>query len=166
MCFWNIAQEAHSAVVEDVITLVEGGSTVSSSGVLVIRDPDTYRKWGATLKYDPTLIDYEVSYWIQVLFDIILFQNIKADDLLPRPCRSMSWCAAAQPPTMLGPDWPICRGAGRSISSSSTPVAAPPASTTGSLCSAVPPAAASASQATWARRVKRLSEQVRLRSKE
>ncbi|CAB1326455.1 unnamed protein product [Coregonus sp. 'balchen'] len=31
----------------------------SSGGLLAIRDPDTYRKWGLSLKYNPTLIEYE-----------------------------------------------------------------------------------------------------------
>lgn len=53
--------DAGSAVVEDIITLVKGGILDSSSGVLVIRNPETYRSWGASLKYNPTLIEYEVS---------------------------------------------------------------------------------------------------------
>lgn len=53
--------DAGSAIVEDVITLVKGGILDSSSGVLLIRTPETYRSWGAGLKYNPTLIDYEAS---------------------------------------------------------------------------------------------------------
>ncbi|KAM7378942.1 hypothetical protein PAMP_004530 [Pampus punctatissimus] len=53
-------QGSSSAVVEDVVTLVKGGVTHSSSGLLAIRNPDTYRHWGATLKYNPTLIEYEI----------------------------------------------------------------------------------------------------------
>lgn len=46
--------------IKDVVSLVKGGVTVTAGGVLVIKDPDTYRKWGASLKYHPVLIDYEV----------------------------------------------------------------------------------------------------------
>lgn len=53
--------DAGSAIVEDIITLVKGGILDSSSGVLLIRNPETYRNWGASLKYNPTLIDYEAS---------------------------------------------------------------------------------------------------------
>uniref|UniRef100_A0A3P9IZ66 Complement C8 alpha chain n=1 Tax=Oryzias latipes TaxID=8090 RepID=A0A3P9IZ66_ORYLA len=50
---------ASSSVIEDVVTFVKGGITQTSAGVLVIRDADTYRKWGASLKYNPALIEYE-----------------------------------------------------------------------------------------------------------
>lgn len=52
-------KDSSSAMIEDIVTLVKGGITESSSGLLVIRNPDTYRRWGASLKYNPTLIDYE-----------------------------------------------------------------------------------------------------------
>lgn len=48
-------------MVEDIITLVKGGVLDSSTGVLVIRNPETYRAWGASLKYNPALIEQEVS---------------------------------------------------------------------------------------------------------
>ncbi|XP_068197284.1 complement component C8 alpha chain [Antennarius striatus] len=48
-----------SAVVEDIITQVKGGIVGSSSGLLAIRNPETYKNWGATLKYNPRLIEYE-----------------------------------------------------------------------------------------------------------
>nr|XP_046265418.1 complement component C8 alpha chain isoform X2 [Scatophagus argus] len=51
--------DSSSAVIEDIFTLVKGGIVDRSSGVLVIRNPETYRKWGASLKYNPTLIEYE-----------------------------------------------------------------------------------------------------------
>lgn len=60
--FWNVVKDSSSAVIEDIVTLVKGGITDSSSGLLAIRSPDTYRKWGATLKYNPTLIEYEVTF--------------------------------------------------------------------------------------------------------
>ncbi|XP_070775549.1 complement component C8 alpha chain [Enoplosus armatus] len=52
-------KDSSSGVVEDIVTLVKGGITESSGGLLAIRNPETYRKWGATLKYSPTLIEYE-----------------------------------------------------------------------------------------------------------
>ncbi|XP_019955076.1 complement component C8 alpha chain [Paralichthys olivaceus] len=52
-------KDSSSVVIEDIVTLVKGGVTVSSSGLLAIRNPKTYRAWGATLKYNPTLIEYE-----------------------------------------------------------------------------------------------------------
>ncbi|XP_040911937.1 complement component C8 alpha chain [Toxotes jaculatrix] len=51
--------DSSSIAVEDIVTLVKGGIPYSSSGLLAIRNPDTYRNWGATLKYNPTLIEYE-----------------------------------------------------------------------------------------------------------
>lgn len=53
-------RESHLVDIKDVVSLVKGGVTVTAGGVLVIKDPDTYRKWGASLKYHPVLIDYEV----------------------------------------------------------------------------------------------------------
>ncbi|XP_072220144.1 complement component C8 alpha chain [Leuresthes tenuis] len=48
-----------SSFIKDVVTLVKGGITETSAGLLTIRNPDTYRKWGASLKYHPALIEYE-----------------------------------------------------------------------------------------------------------
>lgn len=48
-------------MVEDIITLVKGGVVDSSSGLLAIRNPETYKNWGATLKYNPTLVESEVN---------------------------------------------------------------------------------------------------------
>ncbi|XP_070701716.1 complement component C8 alpha chain [Pempheris klunzingeri] len=53
-------KDSKSSLVEDVVTLVKGGITVSSSGLLAIRNPETYRNWGASLKYNPTLIAHEI----------------------------------------------------------------------------------------------------------
>nr|XP_033505748.1 complement component C8 alpha chain [Epinephelus lanceolatus] len=52
-------KDSDSALIEDIVTLVKGGVTHSSSGVSAIRNPETYRNWGASLKYNPTLIEYE-----------------------------------------------------------------------------------------------------------
>lgn len=53
-------KEGHAVDIKDVVSVVKGGITVTASGVLVIKDPETYRKWGASLKYHPVPIDYEV----------------------------------------------------------------------------------------------------------
>ncbi|XP_037315433.2 complement component C8 alpha chain [Pungitius pungitius] len=53
------AADSDSAEVVDIVHLVKGGVTHSSAGLLAIRNPDTYRNWGASLKYNPTLIEYE-----------------------------------------------------------------------------------------------------------
>ncbi|XP_035490487.2 complement component C8 alpha chain isoform X2 [Scophthalmus maximus] len=53
------AKDSSSVVIEDIVTLVKGGITHSSSGLIAIRNPDTYKNWGATLKYNPALIEYE-----------------------------------------------------------------------------------------------------------
>lgn len=54
-------KDSSSSVVEDIVTLVKGGITETGAGVLAIRDPETYKKWGESLKYNPVLIEYEVS---------------------------------------------------------------------------------------------------------
>lgn len=51
---------SRSSVIEDTISSVKGGVTETSAGLLVIRDTDTYRKWGASLKYHPALIEFEL----------------------------------------------------------------------------------------------------------
>lgn len=48
-------------MIEDIHTLVKGGVVESSTGLAAIRNPETYRRWGASLKYNPTLIEYEVK---------------------------------------------------------------------------------------------------------
>lgn len=65
--------------IKDVVSLVKGGITVTASGVMVIKDPDTYRKWGASLKYHPILIDYEVM----PIFELVR-QSTSADHVGPR----------------------------------------------------------------------------------
>nr|XP_040026496.1 complement component C8 alpha chain [Gasterosteus aculeatus aculeatus] len=51
--------DSDSAEIVDIVSLVKGGVTHSSAGLLAIRNPDTYRSWGASLRYNPTLIEYE-----------------------------------------------------------------------------------------------------------
>uniref|UniRef100_A0A667ZDJ8 Complement C8 alpha chain n=1 Tax=Myripristis murdjan TaxID=586833 RepID=A0A667ZDJ8_9TELE len=50
---------ASSSVIEDIVTRVKGGITETSSGLMAVRNPETYRRWGTTLKYNPVLIEYE-----------------------------------------------------------------------------------------------------------
>ncbi|XP_022049181.2 complement component C8 alpha chain [Acanthochromis polyacanthus] len=52
-------KDSSSSVIEDIVTLVKGGITDSSAGLLAIRSADTYKKWGASLKYNPTVIEHE-----------------------------------------------------------------------------------------------------------
>ncbi|XP_061587279.1 complement component C8 alpha chain [Cololabis saira] len=51
--------DSSSGTVDDIVAQVKGGVTETGAGVLAIRDPDTYKKWGASLKYNPVLIEYE-----------------------------------------------------------------------------------------------------------
>ncbi|XP_053739143.1 complement component C8 alpha chain [Synchiropus splendidus] len=53
------ADDSGSAEIQDIITLVKGGNLVSSGGLLAIRNVETYRKWGASIKYNPALVEYE-----------------------------------------------------------------------------------------------------------
>ena len=53
-------RDQESSFIQDTFTVVKGGTTETTGGLLSIRDPETYRRWGETLKYNPTLIDYEV----------------------------------------------------------------------------------------------------------
>ncbi|CAL1580020.1 unnamed protein product [Knipowitschia caucasica] len=53
-------RRGHKVDIKDSFSLVKGGITVSAAGVMVIKDPETYRKWGASLRYHPDLIDFEV----------------------------------------------------------------------------------------------------------
>lgn len=54
------ASPSESAVVKNIITFVKGGVTETGSGLVAIRNQETYRKWGATLKYNPALTDFEI----------------------------------------------------------------------------------------------------------
>ncbi|XP_018413379.1 PREDICTED: complement component C8 alpha chain [Nanorana parkeri] len=46
--------------IKDVITFVKGGDTGSAGGLSNIFDGTTYRFWGQSLKYSPTVIEYEL----------------------------------------------------------------------------------------------------------
>lgn len=47
--------------VEDIISLVRGGNTGWGGGLAHNRSIITYRFWGRSLKYNPAVIDFEVS---------------------------------------------------------------------------------------------------------
>ena len=47
--------------VEDIISLVQGGSSGGGGGLTQDRSIVTYRSWGRSLKYNPAVIDFEVS---------------------------------------------------------------------------------------------------------
>ncbi|XP_059199808.1 complement component C8 alpha chain [Centropristis striata] len=49
----------HAEEIEDVVSLVKGGILYTSSGLLGDKSPEIYKQWGASLKYNPILIDYE-----------------------------------------------------------------------------------------------------------
>lgn len=53
--------EIHKAslAVEEIISRVRGGSP--DSGLIQNRSTITYRSWGRSLKYNPVVIDFEVS---------------------------------------------------------------------------------------------------------
>ncbi|CAF97618.1 unnamed protein product, partial [Tetraodon nigroviridis] len=68
---FNQGSDASSVMVEDIITLVKGGILDSTSGVMVVRNPETYRTWGASLKYNPTLIEHE----IMPIYELVRFST-------------------------------------------------------------------------------------------
>lgn len=47
--------------VEDIISLVQGGSSGWAGGLTQHGSIITYRSWGRSLKYNPVVIDFEVS---------------------------------------------------------------------------------------------------------
>ncbi|KAJ8012256.1 hypothetical protein DPEC_G00066790 [Dallia pectoralis] len=53
------SEDSSTSLIEDIVTFVNGGSTESSGALVPVKDPDTYRKWGLSLKYNPALIEYE-----------------------------------------------------------------------------------------------------------
>ena len=61
--FSYVESSSKSHVIEDIVTLVKGGMVESSAGLLAIRSPDTYKAWGESLKNNPTVIEFEVTYW-------------------------------------------------------------------------------------------------------
>ncbi|XP_044224891.1 complement component C8 alpha chain [Thunnus albacares] len=72
---YSDGKRGSSAMIQDIVTKVKGGVTVSSSGVLALRNPETYKNWGASLKYNPDLIEYE----IMPIYELVRFSTA-ADD--------------------------------------------------------------------------------------
>ncbi|KAF1647811.1 Complement component C8 alpha chain, partial [Eudyptes chrysocome] len=63
---------SNSAVVEDIITLIRGGDTSYSGGLLNSWDGNMYRRWGRSLKYNPAVIDFE----LQPIHEILRRSNL------------------------------------------------------------------------------------------
>lgn len=59
--FGSTGGRSNESIVHNVFTNVKGGITDTSAGVMALRNPDIYQKWGASLKYNPTVIDFEVT---------------------------------------------------------------------------------------------------------
>ncbi|XP_062850535.1 complement component C8 alpha chain [Trichomycterus rosablanca] len=55
----NKDQQTSSNAIVDVIGFVKGGTLGHSAAQLAIRDANTYRQWGKSLKYSPAVIDHE-----------------------------------------------------------------------------------------------------------
>lgn len=54
-------KSATSSVIKDVFPRIQGGDTGSTGRLISITDAKSYRHWGRSLKYNPALIDFEVS---------------------------------------------------------------------------------------------------------
>ncbi|XP_066548759.1 complement component C8 alpha chain isoform X2 [Amia ocellicauda] len=57
--FTTSAGTSSSSLIKDGISLVRGGDMGSSGGLLAAFNENTYRHWGKSLKYNPTLIEFE-----------------------------------------------------------------------------------------------------------
>jgi hypothetical protein len=54
-------KDKKSMAVEDIISRVRGGSSGWGGGLTQNSSTITYRYWGRSLKYNPVVIDFEVS---------------------------------------------------------------------------------------------------------
>ncbi|KFP76466.1 Complement component C8 alpha chain, partial [Acanthisitta chloris] len=59
--FMRTDSKSNSAVVEDIIPRIRGGDTSYSGGLLNSWDGTMYRRWGRSLKYNPSVIDFELQ---------------------------------------------------------------------------------------------------------
>ncbi|CAL8370243.1 unnamed protein product [Boreogadus saida] len=50
---------ADSSEIKDIIARVKGGVPETKADLLKINDPESFRKWGASLQYSPALMEYE-----------------------------------------------------------------------------------------------------------
>ncbi|XP_074858910.1 LOW QUALITY PROTEIN: complement component C8 alpha chain [Carettochelys insculpta] len=71
--FLNTDDRSHKAVVEDVIPRIQGGDVGSSGGLLSSWNANLYRHWGRSLKYNPTIIDFE----LQPIHEILRRSNLE-----------------------------------------------------------------------------------------
>lgn len=62
MCLVDFSDAgSNSPVMEDIIVRIKGGDTSYSARPISSWDSNTYRRWGRSLKYNPAIIDFEVS---------------------------------------------------------------------------------------------------------
>ncbi|XP_049731925.1 complement component C8 alpha chain [Elephas maximus indicus] len=61
-----------SMAVEDIISRVRGGSAALSGGLTHSESIITYRSWGRSLKYNPTVIDFKV----QPIYELLRHTNL------------------------------------------------------------------------------------------
>lgn len=59
-CFAEVNED--SDPIRDVIGFVKGGTLGQSAAQLVVRNAETYRSWGKSLKYNPAVIKFEVIF--------------------------------------------------------------------------------------------------------
>ncbi|XP_073213682.1 complement component C8 alpha chain isoform X2 [Lepidochelys kempii] len=64
--------ETKHAVVEDIISRIQGGDVGSSGGLLNSWNANMYRHWGRSLKYNPAVIDFE----LQPIHEILRRSNL------------------------------------------------------------------------------------------
>lgn len=67
-CFAD--RKRSDSLIKDVIGFVKGGITGPSAAQLAVRNAESYRKWGKSLKHNPAVIKYEVHF---LTFEFILF---------------------------------------------------------------------------------------------
>ncbi|XP_063284065.1 complement component C8 alpha chain [Pelobates fuscus] len=58
---YNEDETGSNSFIKDVITNIKGGDTASTGGLMHFFDVNTYRSWGRSLKYNPSLIESEVQ---------------------------------------------------------------------------------------------------------
>uniref|UniRef100_A0A3B3RAH9 Complement C8 alpha chain n=1 Tax=Paramormyrops kingsleyae TaxID=1676925 RepID=A0A3B3RAH9_9TELE len=53
-------KKSSGSYIKDVVNLVRGGKVQSAGGLLAVRNEETYTRWGASLKHNPQLMEFEV----------------------------------------------------------------------------------------------------------
>ncbi|XP_036452724.1 complement component C8 alpha chain [Colossoma macropomum] len=69
---FSASSDTQNSLVHDVIGYVKGGTTGLSAAQLAIRDANTYKKWGKSLKYSPAVIDFEVL----PIYELVRFSTV------------------------------------------------------------------------------------------